>query len=556
MKKNLYSLMLGLFLSITFAKLSFAQDINDVGENITDSVSLLPALIAGIAYLSGLVIAVTGILKIIDHVNNPSQTPARVPIIRFLIAGALFGLPIILEAAVTTINGGTATGFDPQGDLDIMTLVTGIGGFISMIPTLNTNINSVMDSMSRSVDLLPAVISAISYLLGLVIAVSALYKTRDHVEDPNKVPLKDAVIRYITAGALFALPTIYQAMYVTIVGDGTGIGGALAQVLTIVGAFVYSSEIDGVGCAAIGGTTVGSAVCHLMVNSISIAGFLKFIAHIIGLFFGVWGILKIRDHVNEPSRVGLSEGISRLIAGGVFFALPYIVGVIQYTVMPVGLAGVSLAAGLTGGTTTGYNNASLACGAGSTGSLDQAMGCFMLDIMGPTHVALNFFSYIAGMIFIMIGISRLIKSSQEGPKGPGGMGTMGTFLVGGLLLSATTILRAFSSSLFPTGGFATLFGVQTTTYAQMQYTTGMDPLEIQAAHNVISAVLQFLIVIGMISFVRGLFIMRDVAEGKGQASTMAGMTHMLGGALAVNMGPLLNAIQETLGITAFGVTFG
>ena len=172
----------------------------------------------------------------------------------------------------------------------------------------------------------------------------------------------------------------------------------------------------------------------------------------------------------------------------------------------------------------------------------------MQDILGPTHIALNFFSYVAGMIFIMIGISRLIKSSQEGARGPGGIGTFGTFVVGGLLLSATTILRAFSSSLFGSP--------ITYTYATLNYTAGMTKVETDALYNVIAAVLQFLIVLGMISFVRGMFIMRDVAEGSSNASTMSGVTHLIGGALAVNMGPFLNAIQETLGITAFGVSFG
>ena len=147
----------------------------------------------------------------------------------------------------------------------------------------------------------------------------------------------------------------------------------------------------------------------------------------------------------------------------------------------------------------------------------------------------------------MIGISRLIKSAQEGPRGPGGMGTFGTFVIGGMLMSATTLLRAFSSSLFTSP--------VTFTFASMQYTTGMSAVETQAAHNVISAVLQFMIVLGMLSFVRGMFIMRDVAEGSQQASTMSGVTHLIGGALAVNLGPLLNAVQQTLGITAFGVTF-
>ena len=267
------------------------------------------------------------------------------------------------------------------------------------------------------------------------------------------------------------------------------------------------------------------------------------ISYLIGLVFGVWGVLKVRDHVLEPAKIALHEGVSRLIAGGCFFSLPYLLTVFKTSFLSVGLTGATALV-----TNTKFRTNVNAGTCATTNSLDEAMGCFMQDILGPAHVTLNFFSFVAGMIFIMIGISRLIKTSQEGARGPGGMGTLGTFVIGGLLLSATTILRAFSASFFDS--------TVTYTYATLQYTGGMAAAETQAAYNVIAAVLQFLIVLGMISFVRGLFIMRDVAEGKGNASTMAGMTHLIGGALAVNMGPLLNAIQQTLGISAFGVTFG
>lgn len=116
-------------------------------------------------------------------------------------------------------------------------------------------------------------------------------------------------------------------------------------------------------------------------------------------------------------------------------------------------------------------------------------------------------------------------------------------------MSATTILRAVSGSMFGA------FGTRTETTATLQYTGTMSAAETAAAYNVINAVLKFMIVIGMISFVRGLFIMRDVSEGGQGASTMSGMTHIIGGALAVNLGPLLNAVQTTLGVTAFGVQF-
>lgn len=548
MKKSICSLFLSVFFVLGFSKLGHAQEVNDIGQSIVDSTAALPGLVAALAYLGGLVIGVTAIFKTVDHVNNPSQTPLSVPVIRFLIAGALFGLPIIAEAAWVTINGaGPETDFDPitNGNNSIIGTFSAFMGLATMASALGTNFNTILNEIMDSIDQIPGLVAAIGYMLGLVITVSALYKTRDHVENPSQVPLKDAVMRYITAGALFALPTVFEAMYETIADTGMGVWGTITAVLGAV-SFLYSTDTTSVEClgAFFGlGSTLGGVICNSLVNSSALPVFLNGISYLLGLVMGVWGVLKIRDHVLEPTRVQLHEGISRLLAGGCFFSLPYLVTVLKSSFLSVGLVGATLFM-----TTSTYNSSIGVGSCGATNSLDEAMGCFMRDIMGPAHVTLNFFSFVAGMIFIMIGVSRLIKTSQEGARGPGGIGTLSTFVIGGLLLSASTILRAFSSSFFDS--------TITYSYANLQFTGGMAASETQAAHNVISAVLQFLAVLGMISFVRGLFIMRDVAEGKGNASTMAGMTHLIGGALAVNMGPLLNAIQQTLGITAFGVSFG
>lgn len=556
MKQYAISVFFGFLLAVLPSSFAFAQDANDVAGNIVDSVSLLPGLVAGFLYLSGVLFAINGIFRTIEHVTNPRDNPLRVPIVRFLIGGALFSFPIVLEAVVTAINGGTATTFDPTTEM--ITLVNALFTDINAIFSLNTNINGVFNNISSSIDQIPGLISAVSYLLALVIAASALYKTRDHVEDPKQFPLKDAVIRYLLAGSLLALPTVYEAMYTTIADSGLGFGGVLSSFASGFN-FFFSSETSTQEClfsatsitAGISGGTLGTVVCNTFANTSGFPIFLTSISYLIGLVFGVWGLFKIRDHVTDPTRTGLNEGIMRLIAGGAFFAFPYLTIILKTTILPTPLAVITIATtNSTFNETPGLLGCTSIPGAGalfSGPSLDQAMGCFVNDLLGPTHIVLNFFATVAGMIFIMIGISRLIKSSQEGARGPGGLGTIGTFVIGGVLMSATTILRAFSSSMFG--------NPVTDTFAQLTYTVGMSVTETQAAHNVISAVLKFMIILGMISFVRGIFIMRDVAEGKQQASTMAGMTHMIGGALAVNLGPLMNAVQSTLGINGFGVTF-
>ena len=59
-------------------------------------------------------------------------------------------------------------------------------------------------------------ISAFSYLMGLLLGVLGILKIKDHVENPSQTPLKDGAVRMASGGALFALPIISESMLNTI----------------------------------------------------------------------------------------------------------------------------------------------------------------------------------------------------------------------------------------------------------------------------------------------------------------------------------------------------
>ena len=86
------------------------NDVSAIAENITTSIQSLPQLLNGVAYMMGILLAVLGILKIKDHVENPSNAKLQEGAIRLGAAGALFASPIVLEAMQTTIgnNGNQA----------------------------------------------------------------------------------------------------------------------------------------------------------------------------------------------------------------------------------------------------------------------------------------------------------------------------------------------------------------------------------------------------------------------------------------------------------------
>ena len=81
-----------------------------IANNINDSIADLPGLLTGLSYLFGILLGVLGIMKIKDHVENPTQTPLKDGAIRLAAGGALFALPIMFEAMFETVGtDGVAT---------------------------------------------------------------------------------------------------------------------------------------------------------------------------------------------------------------------------------------------------------------------------------------------------------------------------------------------------------------------------------------------------------------------------------------------------------------
>lgn len=321
-----------------------------------------------------------------------------------------------------------------------------------------------------------------------------------------------------------------MAVIIVIILDPFFSTPAFAQTIQGLGVNCKNVYVAGLGKS----TGLGHAICHTAESVQTLPALFFGLSYLFGLFLGVWGIERLYSHVLQPNQVPIWDALKRFLAGGMFFALPMVTEVVQNTIIGTG-------AGLTDVTISGFSGKTTGSG------LDAVLVGFVNDVFRPSLGLLKIFCIIAAVIFTMIGISRLLKTMQEGPRGPGGVGTMMTFLLAGILFSIDSVMGAFSISTF------TDPSVNST--ATLAYTAGLNSIEVDHLEAVISGVLGFLMLLGFVSFVRGWFIIRDVAEGNQQASMMAGITHIIGGGLAVNMGPLMQAVQETLGLTGMGVTF-
>jgi len=278
--------------------------------------------------------------------------------------------------------------------------------------------------------------------------------------------------------------------------------------------------------------SIGGVIKNVYTSSKGIPNLLLVFTYITGIMTIFSGILKLKEHVDNPNSTPISVPIKRLISGGALLSLPYMADVVVGTVL--------------GGTKKDeLTMEGDFAGGAVAGQVDGMIYAFVSDIYGPMITAMSLFAYIAAMFFLIVGIMRLTKTAQEGPKGPSGIGTITTFIVAGALFAAGDMSGLFVTSLF--GDNSVL------TYPQIgdAIVSADDAPRIQA---VISAIMAFVNMIGFIAFLRGWFVLKKVADGGGgNASLAQAITFLIGGTIAINLGQFINVLQETVGVE--GITF-
>lgn len=284
------------------------------------------------------------------------------------------------------------------------------------------------------------------------------------------------------------------------------------------------------------GGTLGAMVDRVRLSSDNLPNLVVFLAYIIATIFAGLGLHKLKNHVEYgPQSVQLAEPLKYLGAGGLMYALPSIASVAKNTF----------------GATGDVQNATLGWNSGgsapSGGTLDGMLMRFIQDGYGPFITLMTFFCLVAGMALTLIAIHRFTKTAQEGPRGPTGMGTIMTFVLAGLLFSISPAIGTLVE---------TLFGVRDS-MTNVQFMALNAALGSANAHaeNVVVSILAFMIIVGILSIIRGFFVLRGVAEGNQQMTMMSGLSHIIAGAILVNFGQFANIIQRTLGVNHFGVLF-
>jgi len=258
------------------------------------------------------------------------------------------------------------------------------------------------------------------------------------------------------------------------------------------------------------------------------------VAWLSGGFLGVASLFKFKDHVDNPTQHPLSAGVKRMVAGGMMLSLPFMMNATVGSLFGSDMGSSDKLSG------TGYNTTTL-----SAGGLDKMIVDVMQNVAGPMQNMLVAFSYLSGVALLLVGISRLTKRMEEGPKGPAGFGTIMTFISAGMLFNYGSSMGVFTSSLFGDSQLMTKITVDSSVISN---TSDAGKVE-----YVLEGLEVFVMIVGYIAFLRGWFVLKSFADGQQGATLAQGLTFLFGGAVAINMGEFVNAITNTVGIT--GLTF-
>ena len=176
-------------------------------------------------------------------------------------------------------------------------------------------------------------------------------------------------------------------------------------------------------------------------------------------------------------------------------------------------------------------------------SIADALISLVRDVDEPLRFGISVVCYLLALGLFYQGCMRLLRASER-LQGVSGVGTALCFAVCVVLVTLPSWIVGAEMSLFGerSGGVG----------ATMGYGGGGEAAD--AMNQVLKAVFVIVGLVGLIAFIRGLFVLRAAADGRPGATAGGAAVMMFGGLLAWHMVPVLGALQKSLGIKVLEIS--
>lgn len=96
--------ILGLVFTVSAFDAAWAQNINQVSDNLAGQGIGVIRVLHAVAFVLGIGIAIGGLLKLKGYVDAPDQTPIQIPIAMLGVAGLLMSVPWVMRTSQETVG--------------------------------------------------------------------------------------------------------------------------------------------------------------------------------------------------------------------------------------------------------------------------------------------------------------------------------------------------------------------------------------------------------------------------------------------------------------------
>ncbi|MGE0108504.1 MAG: hypothetical protein AB7S81_01885 [Bdellovibrionales bacterium] len=295
----------------------------------------------------------------------------------------------------------------------------------------------------------------------------------------------------------------------------------------------YGALAAGDDLTATTATTLGDLICNIKANGLGgYVTVLSTAAYVIGAFLLLRSGILMRRYADNPSQGTAMTPIAHALAGGFITSLPGFSSVVVNSIFAGG----------------GGSGGSSACDPGEVTTvsagigIDVMMSNFVENIRQPIIILISVIAFVAGAMFLIQALLRGAKSGSD-PRAADPKLIISNLVFGALLMALATTLPNTLKTLFGDDSISNISA--TTSIIQWSSITGSGG-DTAAADNAIAAVLRFVQIIGVISFFRGWLLLKKAVEG-GQATIPQGLTHIIAGAMCINIGKMIAIIDDTFG---------
>lgn len=289
---------------------------------------------------------------------------------------------------------------------------------------------------------------------------------------------------------------------------------------------------------ALASVTMGEVFCNVADNLYPFIDVFNMVAYCASVVFIMQGLMHLRNHHEEPRQHPHHKTFALLGAGAMLSALPSVVDMLFETIFS-GSYG-SYSGGDSGG--LGYcvgsmNGTSTAAG-GAVG-LDTMLANFVNNIQYPLEMLVSVVAITLGVFLIIRGLMKAAKYGND-PKTHSITQILANLIIGAALVAISDNIGTIMSSVMGNDGSIKTFD----SLSWSALGTLGDTTHFKVA---LKAALTFFQLVGLISFVRGWNVIRNAVEGVGQATFAQGMTHIIGGVLAMNIYMFMQMVDATMG---------